>query len=128
MTGHSAKRRVRGDWWPRQQKASEQRKAEAIEAGAQALREAFPTLREDCHTPEWFAKPPGLSWRPPMSSEPTEMAGVAEAETQAAYAWAVDHDDADEFPTQRLTYTAFRPGPGTDSHRCLPTPGRTNRA
>ena len=36
----------------------------------------------------------------------TEMAGVAEAETQAAYAWALDYDDPDEFPTQptqRLT-------------------------
>jgi len=36
--------------------------------------------------------------------EPTEMAGVAE--TQAAYAWALDDDDPDEFstqPTQRLT-------------------------
>ena len=38
-----------------------------------------------------------------MSSEPTEMAGVAEAETEAAYAWALDYDDVDEFPTQRLT-------------------------
>ena len=36
-----------------------------------------------------------------MSSEPTEMAGVAEAETQAAYAWALD--DGDDLPTQRLT-------------------------
>ena len=39
-------------------------------------------------------------------TEPTEMAGVAEAETQAAYAWALDYDDVDEFPTlptQRLT-------------------------
>ena len=34
--------------------------------------------------------------------EPTEMAGVAEAETQAAYAWALD-DDVDDLPTQRLT-------------------------
>ena len=33
-------------------------------------------------------------------AEPTEMAGVAEAETQAAYAWgALDYDDSDEFPT-----------------------------
>ena len=41
------------------------------------------------------------------AGEPTEMAGVAEAETQAAYAWgALDYDDPDEFPTQptqRLT-------------------------
>ena len=38
-------------------------------------------------------------------NEMTEMAGVAEAETQAAYAWALDYD-GDEFPTQptqRLT-------------------------
>ena len=38
-------------------------------------------------------------------AEPTEMAGVAEAETQAAYAWALDYD-GDELPTvptQRLT-------------------------
>ena len=38
-------------------------------------------------------------------AEPTEMAGIAEAETQAAYAWALDYD-GDEFPTQptqRLT-------------------------
>ena len=34
-------------------------------------------------------------------AEPTEMAGVAEAETEAAYAWALDYDDADESPTQR---------------------------
>ena len=27
-----------------------------------------------------------------MNSEPTEMAGVAEAETRAAYAWALDYD------------------------------------
>ena len=25
-------------------------------------------------------------------AEPTEMAGIAEAETQAAYAWALDYD------------------------------------
>ncbi len=37
------------------------------------------------------------------AGEPTEMAGVAEAETQAAYAWALDYDDLNEFPTQRLT-------------------------
>lgn len=39
-------------------------------------------------------------------AELTEMAGVAEAETQAAYAWALDYDDPDEFPTvpiRRLT-------------------------
>ena len=46
-------------------------------------------------------------------SEPTEMAGVAEAETQAAYAWALDYeptemagvavDDLPTQPTQRLT-------------------------
>jgi hypothetical protein len=41
-----------------------------------------------------------------MSSELTEMAGVAEAETQAAYAWALDYDGYDEsptVPTHRLT-------------------------
>ena len=40
-----------------------------------------------------------------MHAEPTELAGVAEAETQAAYAWALDYD-GDELPTQptqRLT-------------------------
>jgi len=31
--------------------------------------------------------------------EPTEMAGVAEAETEMAYAWGLDYDDPDEFPT-----------------------------
>src|SRR5258705_7230130 len=39
-------------------------------------------------------------------TELTEMAGVAEAETRAAYAWALDYDDFDEsptVPTQRLT-------------------------
>ncbi len=39
-------------------------------------------------------------------AEPTEMAGVAEAETEAAYAWALDYDSYDELPTvptQRLT-------------------------
>lgn len=36
-------------------------------------------------------------------AEPTEMAGAAEAETEMAYAWALDYDDPDEFPTQRLT-------------------------
>ena len=35
-------------------------------------------------------------------TEPTEMAGVAEAETEAAYAWALD-DGVDDLPTQRLT-------------------------
>jgi hypothetical protein len=35
-------------------------------------------------------------------SEPTELAGVADAETQAAYAWALD-DGVDDLPTQRLT-------------------------
>jgi hypothetical protein len=35
-------------------------------------------------------------------AEPTEMAGVAEAETQAAYAWALDYDDPDESPTQPI--------------------------
>ena len=41
----------------------------------------------------------------PTQMAPTEMAGVAEAETQATYAWAFDYD-GDEFPTQptqRLT-------------------------
>ena len=46
-------------------------------------------------------------------SEPTEMAGAAEAETQAAYGWALDYeptemagvavDDLPTQPTQRLT-------------------------
>ena len=36
-----------------------------------------------------------------MTGEPTEMAGVADAETEAAYAWALD--DGDDLPTQRLT-------------------------
>ena len=39
-------------------------------------------------------------------TEPTEMAGVAEADTQAAYAWALDYDGYNELPTvpiQRLT-------------------------
>ena len=37
-------------------------------------------------------------------AEPTEMAGVAKAETELAYAWgALDYDDPDEFPTERLT-------------------------
>ena len=36
-------------------------------------------------------------------AEPTEMAGIAEADTEMAYAWALDYDDPDEFPTQRLT-------------------------
>ena len=39
-----------------------------------------------------------------VTGEPTEMAGVADAETESAYAWgALDYDDPDEFPTQRLT-------------------------
>jgi hypothetical protein len=33
--------------------------------------------------------------------EPTDFAGVTEAETEAAYAWALD--DGDELPTQRFT-------------------------
>ena len=38
-------------------------------------------------------------------AEPTEMAGVAEAETEAAYAWALDYDSRrlPTVPTQRLT-------------------------
>lgn len=40
--------------------------------------------------------------------EPTEMAGVAEAETQAAYAWALDYDDPDEIPTQPIRLTSRR--------------------
>ena len=36
-----------------------------------------------------------------MNNEPTEMAGVAEAETQAAYAWALA--DVEDLPTRRLT-------------------------
>jgi hypothetical protein len=32
-------------------------------------------------------------------NEPTEMAGVAEAETEAAYAWALDYDDVDDVST-----------------------------
>ena len=34
-------------------------------------------------------------------AEPTEMAGVAEAETQAAYAWALDYDDPTRFRRNR---------------------------
>ena len=61
-----------------------------------------------------WCPPPAFVWIPvvrhnhqsePMKMAPTEMAGVAEAETQAAYAWALDYD-GDEFPTQptqRLT-------------------------
>ena len=75
---------------------------EQIEAGAQALMEAFPTLLDDSSPPSGSARSPGSFWRPPMNSEPTEMAGVAEAETQAAYAWALD-DGVDDLPTQRLT-------------------------
>ena len=56
---------------------------EQIEAGAQALMEAFPTLLDDSSPPSGSARSPGSFWRPPMNSEPTEMAGVAEAETQA---------------------------------------------
>ena len=41
-------------------------------------------------------------------AEPTEMAGVAEAETQAAYAWALDYDDPDEIPTQPIRLTSRR--------------------
>jgi len=36
-------------------------------------------------------------------AEPTEMAGASQAETELAYAWALDYDDPDEFPTERLT-------------------------
>ena len=64
--------------------------------------------------PKWTrsSKPPTTSARRGPRSTPrtghgmaelTEMAGVAEAETQAAYAWALDYDGVDEFPTQRLT-------------------------
>jgi serine/threonine protein kinase, bacterial len=38
-----------------------------------------------------------------MNSEPTEMAGVAEAETQAAYAWSLDTTPDFDYPTKRLT-------------------------
>jgi hypothetical protein len=31
-----------------------------------------------------------------MTGEPTEIAGVAEADTEHAYAWAPDFHDADE--------------------------------
>ena len=41
-------------------------------------------------------------------AEPTEMAGIAEAETQAAYAWAFDYDDPDEIPTQPIRLTSRR--------------------
>ena len=41
-------------------------------------------------------------------AEPTEMAGIAEAETQAAYAWALDYDDPDEIPTQPIRLTSRR--------------------
>jgi hypothetical protein len=37
-------------------------------------------------------------------SDPTELAGAAQADTEYGYAWgALDYDDPDEFPTQRLT-------------------------
>ena len=36
-------------------------------------------------------------------AEPTEMAGIAEAETEMAYAWALDYDDATSSRRQRLT-------------------------
>lgn len=35
------------------------------------------------------------------SADPTELAGAAEAETQSAYAWALD--EAEDYPTQRIT-------------------------
>ena len=41
-------------------------------------------------------------------TELTEMAGVAEAETQAAYAWALDYDDPDESPTQPIRQLTSR--------------------
>jgi hypothetical protein len=44
-----------------------------------------------------------MSHPSPDQVEPTELAGAAEAETASIYAWALDHDDADEFPTRRLT-------------------------
>jgi hypothetical protein len=34
-----------------------------------------------------------------MTGEPTEMAGVAEAQIGSIYAWELDYDDPDEFPT-----------------------------
>ena len=40
--------------------------------------------------------------------EPTEMAGVAEAETESAYAWGLDYDDPDEFPTVPVRLTSRR--------------------
>ena len=43
----------------------------------------------------------GYQWLAHERSEPTEMAGVADAETESAYAWALDYDDPDEFPTQQ---------------------------
>ena len=42
-----------------------------------------------------------------MTGEPTEMAGVADAETEAAYAWALD-DDPDKVPTQPIRLTSRR--------------------
>lgn len=35
--------------------------------------------------------------------EPTEMAGLAEAETESAYAWGLDYDGVDEPTARRLT-------------------------
>ena len=43
-----------------------------------------------------------------MSGEPTEMAGAAEANTESAYAWGVDYDDPDEFPTVPVRLTSRR--------------------
>jgi hypothetical protein len=41
-------------------------------------------------------------------SEPTEMAGVAEADTRYAQAWALDYDDPDELPTEPKRLTSRR--------------------
>jgi hypothetical protein len=43
-----------------------------------------------------------------MSGEPTEMAGAAEANTESAYAWGLDYDDPDEFPTVPVRLTSRR--------------------
>lgn len=41
-------------------------------------------------------------------SEPTEMAGAAEADTRYAQAWALDYDDPDELPTEPKRLTSRR--------------------
>jgi hypothetical protein len=43
-----------------------------------------------------------------MNNEPTEMAGVAEAETGSIYAWGLDYDDPDEFASVPVALTPRR--------------------